>query len=219
MSVEEHFGIRLKGDECAEIKTVGDLVQLCQKYLLAAHEPRCRHIGAFYQLRELVRQILHDPSARIRPRESIAARLTIRHRKILWQRLSTVLKGEPHSLRRPPLLRRALIMLWAILAAVWIWPAMAWDVRILPLSLLFCVATVYVLHIITLPLRWHPPKDYQTFGQVTLQAVAAQAATKSTDRTDFVSTFLQVRGIILNNLNVKPDAVTPATRFVEDLGF
>lgn len=217
MEIEDEFGITIPDSEAAGLRTVGDLTALCLARIRATKAMRCPSLQCFLALRTLVREIRSEPHLKLRPSDRVDACLQAIDRKRFWRRLPELLKTSPPALRRPAWLRRTLV------AVVLVAPILL--ISVLPLApetlVLICfgaVANGVALFLLTMRFRSRTPKGYATFGDITKRIAGLEIAMNPPAEADYESVFSIVKRVVVEQLNVKSDVVTPSARFVEDLG-
>ena len=219
MEVEDEFGITIPDSDMEQMRTVGDLVAICFDRIKATTTERCPSLPCFYSLRRLMREVLKDPELKIRPRDKIEDFLQVSDRRSLWRRLPELLETTPRELRRPPWLRKTLVLtvlafpLVLIFAFPWL---MATEVLILVLFATFGFGIA--LNLLTIGFRTVTPQGYDTFGDITKRMVGLKIATNPPDNVDYENVFLIVKQIVAEQLGVEFEEVVPEARFVEDLG-
>lgn len=217
MEVEDEFGITIPDSDVAEMRTVGDLVSLCFDRIHATKKERCPSLPCFLSLRRLVREVLNDPELRIRPRDIVEDSLQATDRKRLWRRLPELLETAPRELRRPLWLRRTLII--AVLAfPVVLMMTVRWVSELLLLVWFATFGFGIALNWLTVRFRTQTPKGYSTFGDIAKRIVGLKIATNPPDNVDYDNVFSIVKRIVVDQLGVEYEEVTPSARFVEDLG-
>lgn len=218
MDVEDHFGITIQNAESEHVRTVGDLVALIHDRVSIAHETYCPTLPAFLKLRTAVRNATADSTFRIRPRQRIAEQLTVQQRRELWKHLSELLGAPPRDLRRPKILRRILGTSIVALLGAALLAAIAIDMRIFPVTVALAAFCIFVLHIVTAPLRIVPPDEWVTFGDVAAKIVGVSSATKKLHLRTTDDILAELRPLIVDVLGVDGEEVVSGARFVEDLG-
>jgi acyl carrier protein len=217
MDVEDHFGITITDDEALSARTVRDLVELCRQRILAADLLKCPSLSCFLALRRTVRDVMGDPSFRVRPRWLVAQTLPPAKRREFWRQLPTLLQTTPADLRRPRPLRWALMIATLLIGCVSLIPTTA-DMAILPLSICFTLFAMFLLFVATSSFRTVSPTGFESFGDITRQLVGLRMATKRPTGPDEAAILEELRPIIANALGVRAEKVVPMARFVEDLG-
>ncbi len=216
LDVEDHFGITITDDEAGLVRTVGDLVALIRSRFDTASSAQCLALPAFLSLRRLVRDVVGDNSFRVRPSQSVVARLSPAHRRQLWLRLPELLGTSPRPLQHPQPIRVILICLSALLLAGAIGIA-AIDWEMLPLTIFSAFALILLLHLATSWLRIIPQVGLVTLGDITRKIVGRTAATTELVLADDSAILAELRPIVVDILGVDTDEVVPDARFVEDL--
>lgn len=218
MDVEDHFGISIQNSEAERVRSVGDLVALIQSRIDAAHAATCPTLSSFLQLRTCVREITNDNGLRIRTRTRVVDALSRSERQRLWNRLHDLLGSAPPSLRRPPAMRKVLVVL--VLAAIIsaIATAAAIDLAVLPLTLALAAIITLVLHFLTVPFRIVPPDALTTFGAISQRISGVTVATKQLHLRSLDEILDELKPIVVDTLGVDASEVVPTARFIEDLG-
>lgn len=217
MEIEKEFGITIPDSAMGEIRTVGDLVDLCLARIHASKTTGCPALSCFRSLRSVVREVKGDPDFKIRPRDEIDHCLSESERKRLWRRLPELLKSAPRELRRPPWLRKTLVLI-VLGFPILLMACFPWDIEILTLIGLATIALGIILHKSTIGFRTQTPAGYQTFGDITKLMMGLTIATNPPAETDYDSVFAIVKRIIIEELGVDEDEVVPTARFIQDLG-
>jgi acyl carrier protein len=216
MDVEDHFGVSLRDTELADVRTVGDLVALVQDRIAATHREPCPTLSAFLLLRKTTREILADDAARLWPRDAVRTHLSPGQRRTLWNRLSELM-GRPLSLRRPKLLRQLLVAVSIALLVVAYLVASAVDVRTWPLTFLFAVGAIIVLHLSTTRFRSVPPEGWMRFGDIATKIAGLKVATRMVHLQTDEEILSEMRPLLVRILGVRETAIVPTARFIEDL--
>lgn len=218
MDVEDHFGISIQNTEAERVRTVGDLVALIQSRIEAAHQATCPTLASFLCLRSTVREIVSDESIRVRTGTRVIDILTYTQRRRLWARLDDILGTAPPSLRRPPIVRRLLVLLVVTAFVLAFIAAANVDFAILPGTLGLAAIFTLVLHIITRPLRTYPPDALSTFGDLALRIAGLTVAKKQLHLRSVDEILNELRPIVVDTLGVDGAEVVLDARFIEDLG-
>ncbi len=216
MGIEDEFGITISDPDAFEMRTVGDLAELCFERIHAAKTIQCPSVPCFISVRQLVRDIRNDPDLRIRPSDNVENFLQVSERKHFWRKLRDVLKTTPRSLRRPQWLRRVLVfvVLGFPIAFAGFLPLTA---EMLLFIWLATLAFGIALNRVTLSLRTRTPDGYTTFGDIAKRMDGLTVSTKPPANTDYDSVFSIVKRVVVDQLGVDEDEVVPSARFVEDL--
>ena len=236
MAAEDRFGVSLEGLAWDEIWTVGDFVAAVRRRLgdgpSAGAGGACPTAAAFFRVRDLVREATGEAGFRVRPREALADRLSPDARRRLWRRLPAELGCRPPGLRprwdEPPS-----TLGWGAfvgsLAAVLGFEVAAMNGVNRAAGIVAvggAVAGAAALWLWAWPgYRTRPPWGWETAGAVALKLAArgpaAGAPVAGEGRRDpgWAAVFDGVRELIVSEIGVRPEDVTPRARFVEDLRF
>ncbi|WP_298859822.1 acyl carrier protein [uncultured Gimesia sp.] len=217
MEIEDEFGITIPDSAYSELRTVGNLVDFSLERIHASKTLRCPSLTCFLSLRRLVRDVSNDPELRIRPRDKVEDCLPEAERKQFWRRLPELLETTPPDLRRPPWLRKTLLLI-VLGFPILLMAFPPWHIEILILISCATIALGIVLHWSTIGLRTRTPEGYKTFGDITKRMVGLTIATNPPTETDYDSVFSIVKRIVVDQLGVDDDEVVPTARFIEDLG-
>ena len=164
-------------------------------------------------------EVLNEPELKIRPRDKVEDYLQVSDRKSLWRRLPELLESTPRKLRRPPWLRKTLVLTVLAFPLVLIaaFPLL-WAAEILVLVLFATFGFGIALNLLTIRFRTETPDGYDTFGDITKRIVGLKIATNPPENVDYENVFLIVKRIVVEQLGVEFEEVVPEARFVEDLG-
>jgi acyl carrier protein len=218
MDVERHFGINIKLTEASRIATVGDLVALVEQRLVAAREPRCHSLAAFYELRSSVRKILGEPCFRFRPSTAITDCLSKAQRRELWSQLGQQQELALYNLVLPEQTRTLLQLTFWLIFMVFFYLCTAINGMYLILGIIVMPFLAWALAYFSEPWRTIPPSQYQTMGHLAKEIAGTKTATKLLHLQSTDEIFGEVRQIIVQNLGVKPQQVKLQTNFARDLG-
>ncbi len=223
MEVEESFSITIPHSRIGEIRTVGDLYA----FVLEAtrdgrrNEDTCLTAATFYELRrQLLARIEDAPS--IRPRSRVDETLPRRNRRRIWSRLENEMGLRFPRLQRPAWLKILAVCI-AAGSAVFAYATTSTDVGSIS-ALFLTVATFALLStflaVLTVPLARFPATSFTSFRGLVTQLVALNYAKLSNRHGSWNATdvwnVLQL--IIVEQLGVRKEDVTPAANFVYDLG-
>ena len=222
MKVEESFGIMIPDGRVSQMGTVGELYA----YILEETRDRirdpnmCVHAATFYALRRCLEPHL-DAAPSLRLECDVDAMLPRCRRQRLWDRLANEMDLRFPRLRRPSwvVFPGCIISVLACFATYFFAVAHGQSFA-LCLALIVLVSTAAIFNYITKPLAIMPADRFRTFQGLVNQLVALNYATladryRSWNPTD-VWSVLQL--IIVEQLGVKKEDVTPTARFVYDLG-
>jgi len=221
MEVEEHFGIRFSDTQAERIRTVGDLVELCRQRIHTAITGRCYSLPCFLALRTATRDVVEDPTLRIRPATAVVDVLSPSARQALWERLESILGSAPDGLLRPRGLQRALLVVTfatTLVCAVALYGLAGFSFTLIAIILVVGIVTAILLQMVTQSWCILPPKGYATFGEITQQLVGGYAAVRPRVAADPSAILAELRPIIAEQLGIREDIIVPEASFVYDLG-
>ncbi len=223
MEVEESFGITIPDGHACQMRTVGDL------YLFILEETRdhrrgpdsCLTAATFYALRRCLASHI-DGGPPIRPRCDVDATLPRRKRQILWESLAHEMDLRFPRLRRPSwmvLLNAIAVTITTFAAYTYFVPTTGQPLAVF-LALIMLGLTAAIVALITAPFALFPADSFRTYRGLVNQLLALNYLVlseryESWNPTD-VWNVLQL--IIVEQLSVKKEHVTPDANFVYDLG-
>lgn len=224
MEVEESFGISLPDDRASKIRTVGDLYAAVLDLTRAGKRNRdaCLSAATFYSLRRHLLRHVPDVSA-LRPSASVDASLPRVRRRVLWARLADEMDLRFPALQRSPQTSRlvCLILVAATLGVPALFLTLGAPLGLAGvMALLTFIAMALMLALLTLPAAIYPDPSWATYrGLVT--CLVAMNYTDLAQRHDLWSAtevWNVLQQIIVEQLGVSPEDVTPNTNFIHDLG-
>ncbi|MCM2370489.1 acyl carrier protein [Aporhodopirellula aestuarii] len=218
MDVEDHFGITICNTESEGVRTVGDLVSVIQKRIDATRTAVCPSLASFLNLRRRVREIVADDCLRIRTRTRVVDVLNPSQRRQLWSWLGDRQDATPRGLRRPPWLRKLLVVAVLLVFLFAVWSASIVNAEILPLTLLLAIMGTWFLHSATVWFRQVPPAELSTFGALARYATQTEFATKHLNLKTAEEVLAELRPVLVDALGVDASEIVPSARFIEDLG-
>ncbi|MBB3207172.1 acyl carrier protein [Rhodopirellula rubra] len=214
MDVEDHFGITIRSTESERVRTVGDLVAVIQKRIDATRSAVCPSLASFFNLRRRVREIAADDGLRIRTRTRVVDVLNPSQRRQLWSWLGDLQDASPRALRRPPWLRKLLVVAVLLLFLFAMWSAFTVNTDILPLAAMGS----WFLHSATVGFRQVPPDGLSTFGALARYATQTEFATKHLNLNTAEDVLAELRPVLVDALGVDASEIVLTARFIEDLG-
>ncbi len=221
LKVEETFSIQIPDSEAVQLLTPGDLYAFVLANTKATPDPpTCLSAIAFYSLRRAARAL--GVAQRLRPSDSTLNLLPPRGRRHFWSCLQC-----SADLLMPPLQRASWVVRSSTAIALLGGACLAYALHTMTsLGVAVCAgvaATVmsgFVLARLTRPFAIHPSRHCGTLRGL-VEAVLAlnfQRLTEQYDGARAKDVWMALRAIIVEQLGVAPEAVTPAARFVQDLG-
>jgi hypothetical protein len=180
----------------------------------------CLSAVTFYALRRAAKSL--GVTCRLRPKDTTAVLLPSRGRRRFWAELQrTAGLAIPQLQRAPGLVWACTGAVVAVNVGVGFAAHRAASVTIVPFaSVVAAAASALLLAALTRPLAVHPAKHCRTLrglAEATLARNFDLLAEKYRGaQADDV--WVALRTIIVEQLGVSPDAVTPSATFVKDLG-
>ncbi len=223
MEVEESFGIAIPDERACQMCTVGDLYSFILEETgnQRRASDRCLTAATFYALRRRLGRYV-EAAASVRPKSRVDATLPRRKRRKLWAQLAQEMDLRFPRLRRPRwvvLLGCAALAGTTFLAYVLLASATAPSLAIFLACLIF-VPIAAIIALATAPFALIPAESFRTYRGLVTQLVTLNYATLSeryeTSKPTDVWNALQL--IIVEQLGVKREAVTPDANLVNDLG-
>ncbi len=223
MEVEESFGVSIPNDRACEMRTVGDLYSFL---LDETRDPTrdlhsCLTASTFYALRRGLAAHL-DGARSLRPSSGVDATLPRRERRTLWRRLSGEMGLRFPRLRRPPWLVLACsLIVWVATTVTFVFLAPRWGPELATvLALLMLVLTAALMVVLSAPFAVYPASSFQTYRGLVSQLVALNYAKLSERHQSWNPTdvWIVLQLIIVEQLGVKKEEVTPEANFAYDLG-
>jgi acyl carrier protein len=222
MEVEDRLGIEIPMDAIPEMVTVGDLFEHVVAALkLSATEPKCLSARAFLSLRRAAMTL--GARERLRPRDAIETLMPQAGRIEYWSRLQHESGLTLPPLKLPDGLAQASVLgvvIVSILAG-----AIAYDSTgsqsagyFAGVAIGAVVATIVVAA--TRPFATSLPPECGTLGRLACTALRLnfQKLSELAGSRGRNDVWIVLREIIVDQLGVSPDAVTPSATFVKDLG-
>ncbi len=223
MEVEESFGITIPDSRACEMRTVGDLYSfILEETRDQQRDPNsCLSAATFYALRRRLMSHIENASS-IRPRTEIAATIPIGSRRLIWSRLANDMDLRFPSLRRPSwltLLATVAVFISGMLSFSYFKPITGTGLATILAMLTLALATL-VSMLATSPFALYPGATFSTYRGLVTQLMALNYAKLSDRHNSWNATdvwnVLQL--IIVEQLGVKREDVTPNANFVYDLG-
>ena len=227
LEIEEVFGISLADEQAERIITVGDLYAAV--LVATADKTRnpdvCLSARTFYELRRYWRLHINDANspARIGPSTNVSDALPSSRRRETWTRMASDLNLRFPKLQRPlPVSLFGLIAsaLAAIIGFVSLEPLSSLGISIL-FGVLTFVFSLALFRSLTVSFATLPGKSFTTFHGLTEQLMAKNGA-KLADRHDAFSSrdvWTILRLVLMDQLGVDRDKITPDAHLVRDLGY
>ena len=224
MDVEETFEIEVTSDFAEQIVTVGDLFEHVKSQVQIAPAGTCLTAATFYKLRSGIE--LSGIETRFGPSTLLCDVLPKQNRRKFWAAIS-----KNANLRLPDLVRpswvvalNSVVLLCASLLIL------AWylinDLSVVTFAVCFfggLIALGLFVSFVTRPLAYEIGSKFKTFrdlseSALTLNLTAIKTEKGSRDSMGSNDIWVVLRALVVRNLGVDIDEVTPDARFVKDLG-
>jgi acyl carrier protein len=219
IEVEESFGIKIPDQEASEIITVGDLLECVMRKLGHEESRICLSSAAFYALRSALMNTFGVSRSSVRPASQVEEFLPIASRRRDWEWLGQSLGMRLPDLQRPSWLT-AMILISFLVSLVWLFASIS-LLSGTTIHLAFACFIISILIIqITRPLERHLVSGCQTMRGLTLSILRLNYSTfaESKGSINRLEIWDAVKAIIVEQLGVKPEKVTPDASFVGDFG-
>ena len=218
MDVEDHFGVAIQDVEAERIRTVADLTELVASRIRNAHLTPCQTLSSFMRLRTCVRGVTENDSLKIRTNTLVVDVLNSRERIRFWGHLNELLGSPAPALRRPPVMRLALLCSVVIAFTLAIALAACTNLTKLPFNAAIASLFTLIIHLATVSFRSHPPVSISTFGSIARKVSGVTVATKRLDLKTDDEILAELKPIISDIMGISNHQIHPNSRFVEDLG-
>ena len=222
MDVEESFGIDISNEDAQQFRTVGDLFEFLKCRTDLAPTGTCLSASTFYEIRNGLRSA--GITQRFAPSTDLVAVLSKkRSRRSVWNSLA-----QNTQLKLPELVRPS----WVIVANVAITTSASILIALIAsgqevsgvlffgvgIACLFIIG--FLTSLVTRPLATNFGADFKTFRGLSERVLALNVAKIKNDHGPMGPNDIWVilKNIIVNQLGVDADEVTPDAKFVEDLG-
>lgn len=220
MGIEEAFDIEIPDQEAEKLTTVGQLYAFVINEL-AFHQPAgCVSSAVFYRARRTLVERLGVPRRSIAPSTTMEALLPQSGRRAYWQSLSRAMELRLPSLELPPWMGLpmrglGLTLLMIGLAAYFVYP--------ISVAVLYSVGSALVLwaaHRAAAPFAVQIPTECATVGGTVRAALRLNHGMhpQTRRRWDPNDVWETLRKVIVEQLDVPPEVVTPDAALVDDLG-
>ncbi len=218
MRVEEEFEIRIEDEEASLINTVGQLHTLILDKTGSLDTGRCQSSATFYQLRRVLVDLATAPRRAIRPTTAIGELLPLAQRRQQWKSWGDATGVEWPTLEKPKWMRTAIPLFFAAIVGVGFygWNASSYTV-FWPYA--FAFVALYKFH------QWSEthavdlPADCATMGGLTKAVMKLNYGINTEPREPQTSEEIwrKLKLILVDELAVEPDEITPNAQFVRDL--
>lgn len=218
MRVEEEFDIAIEDEEATFINTVGQLHNLILAKTGLLDPGRCQSSATFYRLRRSLVDLSVAPRRSLRPTTSIATLVPAANRRHIWKSWGENAGVKLPALEKPQWMRGGL---WLILGLAMCVGPFYWN------SSDSAVISYYIIFIAfcVLLYRWselhaiHLPAGCATVGGVTKAVMKINYGINAEprDAQNAEEVWRKLKAILVDELSVEPDEITPDAQFVRDL--
>ena len=233
LRVEETFGVDLPDDELGSVSTVGDLYKLLLSKLDRSYA--CLSSRAFYRVRKSMVEVLGVPRRSIRPSTELQPLLGSGHCKKRWKRIEDLAALKFPRLEHPGWFDWVAFCVSAavyVLACSVVMPVY-FRGRLVPISGLQAVGFPFAVCVIFIPIamalmRSATPFLAYTAPVPTVGGLAKTVLTNNyaefsrgvvqSERRDDAEVWQVLKEIIVDQLQIEPDEVTPEAHFGRDIG-
>lgn len=224
LEVEEAFGIKIPDADAEKLATVGELHRYVVA-MLGVDDPsrrrsRCPSQAAFHQLRRALVGELGVDRGSVRLATPMGALVPVEDRRAAWDRLARGFDFPFPTLVRPARLETRLSL--AVLAVVYAivvlegFAGVPWWGCVMSAVALFIALSLLAARL-SAPFGTEIPPDCATVRDA-VGMVLVRGPSSLRDGLDSATVWFMVRSIIVEQLGVRPDEVTPDASFVKDLG-
>ncbi len=221
MDVEESFGIQIPDDDAQKIVTVGDLFEFIKSQTDLAPAGTCLTATTFYEIRRGFEN--SGINERFAPSTPVGDIVPNRNRRSFWAKLARSTKLRFPDLVRPSwiVVSNVLITFSASILTALI--ASGRDVS----GTIFVITMIagffffgWATAIVTRPFAKNFSSDFKTFRGLSERVLALNATILKNKHGPMGPNDIWVilRELIVNQLGVDSDEVTPTASFVKDLG-
>ena len=224
MRIEERFGIAIPDEDASKVETAGDLHKLVLLKLRDVKTDRCLTSAAFYRVRRGFIEGLGISRREIAPSLDLETLLPKRGRRRKWQLLQRAAPVEIPDLQFPRSVLTFIAGIGTLLAGVLL-GASLFNRKISSESLVVwgLIGIVIVMSILVklcTPLAVAFPNQAVTVGDLARGALSRnyRQLAASIGGYNEADTWEALRGLIVDQIGVEKDKVTPEARIVKDLG-
>ena len=221
MDVEESFGVKIPDDDAQQIITVGDLFEFVKSQTELAPAGTCLTAATFYDIRKGFSEC--GISQRFGPSTPLADIVPDPERRSFWAKLARITQFRLPDLVRPSWL---VILNGVITCSVSIFIALTAFDRNVDGSMCILIGVACLCFVgsltaaATRPFATRFATDFGTFRGLSERVLAlnASAITNRHGAMGPNDIWVVLRELIVNQLGVDADEVTPTASFVKDLG-
>ena len=220
MEVEDSFDVKISNDQAQEVETVGDLFEIVKSQIALAPAGKCLSASTFYDIREGLDAI--GISDRFGPSTRLDEIIPSQNRRSLWSSLSGRMQLELPKLVRPEAVVTLSTAFTLIVSLTLAWLASYNDTGFAFITTgIACLISFGILTSwATSPLATRFANDLTDFRALSKRVLALNGETQRKKHGAMGSSDLWVLlcELIVEQLGVDRDEVTPEASFVKDLG-
>ncbi|HAW52260.1 MAG TPA: hypothetical protein DCX54_08035 [Flavobacteriales bacterium] len=212
MAIEEEFKIAITEEESNKIETPNHLTDLVFSKLKKSSQEVCPSQHGFYKVRKTLIKHLNVHRNEVRAETNLADLIHKKSRKKIWKNLLfTLSNGQTvyAPLTRPKWIKISILVftLGAFIAAM---PLTGYEII---LSLIFALGCWALFVFLTSFMRNEFPPNFQKVKD--LIRIAGSLESKTWTRAEVYN---RVKAMIIEQLGVKEEDVSPDSHFINDLG-
>jgi acyl carrier protein len=220
MAVEEAFDMEIPDQEAVKLNTVGQMYAYVVSRLAFSQRDRCISSAVFYRTRRALMDLYALQRRSITPSTRMETLLPSGQRRSHWESLGRAMEAQLPSLEHPEWISKlfgslGLSLLIPCLAAYFVY---AFSMAVL--YSLGSAALVWATHRAVATFAVQLPAECATVGG-TVRAVLRVndvSRTPTGRKWDPNEVWETLRGVVVEQFGVPPEAVTAETHFVNDLG-
>ncbi len=222
IEIEDTFSIEIPDEDASRMATVGDVHEyIVANSNMASKGSVCLSASAFRSLRRAAASL--GVTDRLRPRDSIDRLLPDSGRRRFWTSLQHSAQLRLPKLRRPKWMVAAATVVVMLLTA-WVGLAVYRETRSQLAAPILGVAAAmfsgWLLSVLTLPFATLPPANCATLGHLAESVLGLNFSqlAKRYHGGDSNDVWIALRAVIVEQLGVSPEVVTPTASFEKELG-
>jgi acyl carrier protein len=222
IEVEQAFSIKIPDDEAVRMLTPGDVHEyILANTKMANNSSVCLSAVAFYSLRRAAKSLgVRD---RLRPRDSTTRMIPDSNVRGFWANLQNAAQLKLPRLRRPAWMVAASSGVAILSAACFgyaVYRSTDSEFAMVVSALTAVAVTGFLLGVITIPFAILPSKNVGTLRGLAEAVLGLnfQTLAERSNGAHSRDIWIALRAIIVEQLGVSPEMVTPSASFVNDLG-
>jgi acyl carrier protein len=227
MTVEQTFEIAIRDEDAERIRTVGDLYQYILDKLGFEQAHNCLSGAMFYRVRRALVELFRIDRRSVRPGTLVEEIVPPSGRRMHWARLAEAVRVPLPGLQRPRWVKEAMLRVYLLIfqAAMTLWGAAVGFGQGAPIFALYVLIFggglfALMAYQLTRPFAVRVAPNCRTVGDLTLTLARSEYGRTEPRhrRWDREVVWDTLTSILVGQLGVKPEDVTPSARIVDDLG-